>query len=257
MALSANLARLLAALVVTLSAVSTAGAQGGPLGIGKEPPEALFREAFATPYAQALLKQFAANVRKDGDAVCLREKGLDDAALIARGRALWEGHAVQTLKTLDAIYDYKAYEAELGRSTVAEFERLKSDGGVKKLVQTFRPAKLAHVTDFILEQFDRYVLIARIKLDPVAPVARGETEIMKDNPSEAMRANPVKATEDAVQAYLDKHSTKRIDRYIELLDAVEAAAPKGIRKEEAIKHGPMSYFAGADKELAEICVGRR
>ena len=253
----ANLTKLLIAFVIMLAAVSTAAAQGGPLGMWPDKPDALVRDALSTPYANALLKQFAANVRKDGDAACLKEKGLDDATLIARGRALWENRGVQTLRTLDEIYDRKAYEAALGQGVLAEIERLKRDAGVKKLIAITRPLKLAVTTDFILEQFDRYVLIGRVKLDPVSPVARGETEIMKNNPTEAMRANPTEAAEAAVQAYLDKNSTKRIDRYLDLLDAVAAAAPKGIRKDEIVKLGPMTYFAGADKDLAEICVGRR
>jgi hypothetical protein len=93
----------------------------------------------------------------------------------------------------------------------------KRDPDVKTLIALNRPAQLAKVVDTLMEQFDRYVLIARIKLDPVSPIARGEAELMKDNPTEAMRANPTQATEAAVQRFLDKHKSPRIDRYLDLL----------------------------------------
>jgi hypothetical protein len=120
-----------------------------------------------------------------------------------------------------------------------------------------RLARLAKVLDTIMEQFDRYALIARIKLEPVSPIARGEPELMKDNPTAAMRANPTQATEAAVQRFLDKRKSPRIDRYLDLLDAVEAATPKGFNPQAALKLGPMAYFAGAERDLAELCVGRR
>ena len=138
---------------------------------------------------------------------------------------------------------------------MAEIERLRRDPGVKALIALYRPAQLAKVVDTVMEQFDRYVLIARIKLDPVSPIARGETELMKDNP--AMRANPTQASEAAVQRFLDKHRSPRIDRYLDLLDAVEAATPKGFRTQAALKLGPTAYFAGVERDLAELCVGRR
>jgi hypothetical protein len=33
--------------------------------------------------------------------------------------------------------------------------------------------------------------------------------------------------------------------------------PKAIKREAALKVGPMHYLAGADRDLAELCVGRR
>jgi len=66
-----------------------------------------------------------------------------------------------------------------------EIERLERDPDVKALIALDRPARLAKVVDTIMEQFDRHVLIGRIKLHPVSPIARGEAELMKDNLTEA------------------------------------------------------------------------
>jgi hypothetical protein len=128
---------------------------------------------------------------------------------------------------------------------------------VRTLIALDRPARLAKLGDTIIEQFDRYVLIRRIKLDPVSPVARGETELIKDNPTEAMRVSPAQATEAAVQRYLDQHRSARIDRYLDLFDAVEAATPKGFSTQAALKLGPTAYFAGVERDHAELCIGGR
>ena len=249
----------LLALVIVLAAASPAQAQG-PFARQSEPADKLVREALDTPYATALLKTFAASVRKDGDPACLQAKALDDAALIERGRALWQRYGVQMMKVLDENFDRPAYQAALsagaGPKAAAEIERLRRDPDVKKFIAVYRPARLAKVVDSIVENFDRFVLIGRIKLAPTHPVARGETELMKDNPTEAMRANPTEAAEVAVQQFLSRRPSRRVDRYLDLVDAVETAMPKGYAK-SALKLGPMAFFAGAEGDLAELCVGRR
>ena len=249
----------LLALVIVLAAASPAQAQG-PFARQSEPADKLVREALDTPYATALLKTFAASVRKDGDPACLQAKALDDAALIERGRALWQRYGVQMMKVLDENFDRPAYQAALsagaGPKAAAEIERLRRDPDVKKFIAVYRPAQLAKVVNSIVENFDRFVLIGRIKLAPTHPVARGETELMKDNPTEAMRANPMEATEVVVEQFLSRHPSRKVDRYLDLVDAVETAMPKGYAQ-TALKLGPMAYFAGAERDLAELCVGRR
>jgi hypothetical protein len=245
----------LLALVAVLALTGVACAQEGPRGLWPDTPESLARDAVSTPYADALLKQFVANVRKDGDAACLQAKGLDDAALTARGRSLWQVRGVQTLTLFEQAYDRKVYEEAVaeaaGRDVPAELERLRKDAGVKKLIEISRPLKLANAINHLVEEFDRYVLVARIKLDPVHPLGRGESD------SDTVRANPVKATQTAIQQFYDRQSSKKVERYLDLVDATTRASPKGFKKEELRKLGPTEYFAGADKELAEMCIGKR
>jgi hypothetical protein len=242
------------ALTIALAIASPARAQG-LLGMWLDPPDKLVCEALDTAYARAILKTFAASVRRDGDPACLDAKALDDAALVAGGRVLLQRYGVQTMKIVDENIDRAAYQSALsasaGPNAAAEFERLKRDPGVKALIAFDRPARLAKAVDTILEQFDRYVLIARIKLDPISPIARGEAA-RQDNPSEAMRANPTPAAEAAVQRFLERHPSPRIARYLDLLAAAE---PVGARS--AAKLGPMVYFAGAERGLAALCVGHR
>jgi len=248
-----------AAFAITLAAAFPARAQG-LFGPSPEPAEKRVSETIRTPYFQALLQNFVESVRKSGNPACLQAKALDDAALVARGQALFQRYGVQMTKLLDEGFDRAAYEAALraaeGPDAAAEIERLKRDGDVMTLIALYRPAQLAGSADRIMEQFDRYVLIKRIKLYPVAPIARGETELT-DHPSAAMRANPTQAAEAAVEQFVDEHPSPGIDRYLELLDAADGAMQKAIKKEVALKLGPTAYFAGVERDLAELCVGSR
>src|SRR5687768_6345847 len=105
------LARFLLAATVALAATLPVSAQG-LFGMA-EPADALIRDALASPQGEALLKTFAANVRKSGDPSCLQAKALDDAALVAGGRALLQRRGVQTMKILDENFDRAAYQAAL------------------------------------------------------------------------------------------------------------------------------------------------
>ena len=87
-----------------------------------------------------------------------------------------------------------------------------------------------------------------IKLGTISPIGRGEPE-----PPE----NPTDAAEAAVQRYVDEHPSEQVERYFDLLDAVEAATPKGFTPAAGTKIGPMAFFAGADRDLVDLCIGRR
>ena len=248
--------RLLLAAVVLVAAAPPASAKGGPLGLWPQRPEASMDEALETPYARALLKQFAANVRKDGDAACLQEKGLDEAALIKRGRALVHTYGVQTIKLMEENFDDAAAQAAFAESAGPkareEYQRLLRHPDVARFESINRPILLAVATDMVFEQFDRYLLIARIKLDPASPDARGESD------NEVTRADPVPKAKAAGMRFIEtKASPAAMDKYFDLTQQYLAANRRGIRKEGLGKLTPMNFFAGADKDLAELCVGKR
>lgn len=240
--------RLLLALTIALAAALPARAQG-LVGMSPAEAEALTRAALETPYGQAHLKRFATSVRRDGDAACLQAKSLDDAALVARGRALLQHYGVQMVKVLNENFDRAAYQEALSAASepdaAAEMERLNDDPAVKKFIELYRPARLVKVLDSLTEQFDRYVLIGRFNLASVSAVARGDPT---DDPTDSAEA--------AAQKYLEEHPSEQVERFLDLQDAVQAAMLKGY-KAAAMKMGPMAYFAGADRDLAELCVGKR
>jgi hypothetical protein len=243
------LARLLLVATVTLAALP-ASAQG--LFGTSEPVDRLVSDALATPYAEAMLKRFAASVRKSSDPACLQAKAPDDAALIARGRALLQRRGEQMVRILGESIDQDKLRAALKEAgepdAMAELERLSAEPDVKAFIALYRPARLAKVLDNMMEQLDRYVLVGRIKLDAVAPMARGEPD---------MPENPTESAEAATQKYVDEHPSDNIERYMDLQDAVEAARPKSFKPDAARNFGPMEFFAGLDGDLADVCIGKR
>ena len=238
--------RTMLTLTVALAATLPARAQF-PLPV--EPADALVRAAFDTDYGRALMDTFAVSARRNGDPSCLEAKTLDAAALAGHGRALFQRYGSRMVETLNANFDRSAYQSALsastGRNATAELERLERDPVVKKLIALNRPAK---VLDSLVESFDSYVMIKRIKLDPVGPLGSGDPELLRKNPTEA--------TEAAVQRFVDEHPSRRLDRYFELVEAREAASVKGFTA-VAMKLGPVAYFGGVETDLAELCVGRR
>lgn len=217
-----------------------------------EPADHLMADALASPQGEALLRTFVANVRKSGDPACLRAKALDDAALTARGRALLLRRGVQAIGILDEKLDRAAFQAALAESgepgAVDEMRRLRDEPDVKVFLELYRPVQLAQVLDRALEQFDRHVLIARIRLDPVSPIARGEPDPIKDSLMEAAEA--------AAQKHLEDNPSSQTERFLDLSDVVVAATSKGFSPKAAANIGPMQLFAGVEGDLAELCVGK-
>ena len=242
-------ARLLLTFTIAFAAAWPARAQG-LIGLSPADVEVLIGAALDAPFGQLHLKNFVAAVRRDGDAACLQAKTLDDAALFARGRALLQRYGVQTMKVLTDNFDRVAFQAALQEAgeadAAAEIDRLEGDPDVKQFIELYRPARLARALSQVTEQFDRYVLIARIKLYAISPIARGEPDA----------ENPTEATEAAVQKHLEEHPSDQVERYLDLQDAVETAMPKGLRA-GAKNIGPMAFLAGADRDLAELCVGKK
>lgn len=217
---------LLVAFAVVLGAVLPANAKGGPLGFWPEPADAVMHEVVETPYAEVLLKRFAANVRKNGDAACLLEKRLDEGELISRGRTLFQTYGVRFMKLQDENFDDAVARATFaaleGSDARAELDRLMQHPDVQKLEALYRPIPLAKLLETILEQFDQYLMIAGITLDPASPVAR--------NPDLA-RVHPVLPAEAAVQAFLEKNpSPKVIDRFLDLMEAELVATNRAVKK---------------------------
>lgn len=95
----------------------------------------------------------------------------------------------------------------------------------RRYVAIERPWRLARVADFILEQFDRYVLINRLKLRPVSPAASGNEALLKRSPEETVEA--------ALEDYRDKTRSASLQRFLDLSDAWVDAMTAAIKPEAA------------------------
>jgi hypothetical protein len=100
----------------------------------------------------------------------------------------------------------------------------------------------------LLDQFDRHLLVARIKFDTISPEGRGEP---------ALPENPTAATEAAEQEFYDKAASPQLTRYLELLHAATIAMQKAIRLDKAETFSSKLIFDGVESDLAELCIGGR
>jgi hypothetical protein len=241
---------ILLAVTLLLFAAPQAGAQA-VLVISSEPREALVRDALATPYAEAMLAPLVEAVRRNADAACLRDEGLDDAAILMRGRVLLAQGGIRMFKGFDEAFDRAAWQAALtasaGAEAIAEIERLERDPAIRHLNGLHRTRQFADWMDMLVEMFDRYVKVARVRLDPISPISRGE-----QGPT-----HPGEAADAAVRSYVEANPSPAIERYLDLMDATHDAMDKGMSPAVGDKIGPMKIFAGADRALAELCIGRR
>src|SRR5262249_34610997 len=163
--------KILCVLTITLSVTMPARTQN--LLFTPEPQEKVIADAFNTPYANALLKRFSDVVRKEGDRACLAAKGLDEAALIARGRGIFQRYGLQMVKDAEATVDRSAFEAAFAESVgldgLAELARLMQHPDVKAYWAVARTLRMAALSELTVRYFDLYVERSGLKFDDISP----------------------------------------------------------------------------------------
>lgn len=206
------------------------------------------RDAFASPYGKALTAELGNSLRKNADPVCLKEKGMEAGQLEARGRDLLIKWGARSSETLAALIDEKNYN-DLFTAT-AELEQLKQNADVKRYLAIAAPAQQANLLETTLENFERYVLIRRIKLTPVHPLATGNVQLEARNPTEA--------TEKAIEKFVASRKSAALERYLDLSDQAAAALKASMKKDKVIASGGgPNLFNGVEADLAELCIGYR
>jgi hypothetical protein len=217
---------------------------------GQTPAEraALVRDAFASDYGKALTAELGKSLRKDADPACLKAKGLEADQLEARGRDLLVNWGTNFAESTAAFLDMKAFAENFPAS--AELEQLKQDPDVKQYLAISEPARQATLLDMIVENFSRYVLINRIKLAQLAPLATGNQELLSKNPTDAVQ--------DALDKFVESRKSAALDRFLDLSDQAVEVFKGSIRKDEAVAlGGPHAFFKGVEADLAELCIGKR
>src|SRR5262249_26254429 len=109
------------------------------------------------------------------------------------------------------------------------------------------PSRQAAVLDATFEQFDRYMLVRRIKLTAVSPLGTGNEALMKMNPTEAAEAD--------VDKYVEANNTAALKKFQKLSGQSLAASSAATKLERARKTGPLEFLDGIDADLAELCIG--
>ena len=225
-----------------------------------QPPEevradipSLVRDAFDSGYGKALVAELGKSLRKDADAACLSAKGIAPDQLEQRGHDLIVKWGLRMRGTYNSFVDPKVYDekfaASSGRGAAAELKRLRNDADVKRVLELERPIRLASIVDSVFEQFERYLLVKRIKLTAVSPLGTGNDALLKMNPTEA--------AEEKVDKFVAASKSPALKKYLKLAQQSVAANVAAMKKEETSKAGPGAFFGGVEADLAELCIGAK
>jgi hypothetical protein len=212
-----------------------------------EQPVIFVPAAFASPYGRALIAELGRALRADADPACLNSKAIATDQLEQRGEALLVKWGTRAMETARSYVDFEVYEKSFPAS--AELKGLREQPQIKRYLDIEQPIRLAKVLDFIFEQFDRYVLLNRIKIAPVSPAASGNIDVL--------RANPTEAAEEALDDFIETNKSPQIERFLALSEQATEATQGAIKKEQAVRAGPGTFYRGIELDLAELCIGLR
>jgi hypothetical protein len=204
----------------------------------------LVREAFDSAYGKALTAELGKSLRASADPACLADKSLTTDRLEPRGRDIVIKWGTRMMEGASAIIDQQTAANPFPGAT--ELERLKRNADVKRYLAMEEPLRQAKILDLIFEQFDRYVLIKRIKLEAVSPLGTDNQDLL--------RLNPSKAVTDAQEKFFAGHPSKALRRLMELSEQEANARTAATKKILVVPPLPHTFFQGVENDLAELCI---
>jgi hypothetical protein len=211
----------------------------------------LVRGAFDTAYGKALVAELGKSLRKDADPACLTAKSIKPDQLEQRGRDLIIKWGEKIMLTANSFIDPKLYEEKFAASSgpyaSAELKRLRSDAVVKRSLELELPVRQAKVLDMTFEQFDRYMLVKRIKLTPVSPIETANQALMKVSPADA--------AEEKLDKFLSASKSPALKKFNDLSQQSLVASGAATKLEDLAKAGPGVFLDGVESDLAELCIG--
>jgi hypothetical protein len=235
------------AIVLILGSAAAPALAQLPTSGPTEQPVTFVPAAFASPYGRALIAELGRALRADADPACLNSKAIAADQLEQRGEALLIKWGTRAMEIARSYVDFEVYEKNFPAN--AELKGLREQPQIKRYLDIEQPIRLAKVLDFIFEQFDRYVLLSRIKIAPVSPAASGNIDVL--------RANPTEAAEEALDDFIETNKSAQIERFLALSEQATEATQGAIKKEQAVRAGPGTFYRGIELELAELCIGLR
>lgn len=210
-------------------------------------PVARVREALVSSYGQALIAEFGTNLRAGADAACLDSKGITADQLAARGLALMTKWGTRMAETSDSLIDKKVYAEKF--SGHAELAKLRQDASVQRYLAVAQPIQSATTLNSIFEQFDRYIMLKRIKLSPTSPAASGNEVLMNKDPAGDAG--------EKLEKFVAASKSAALKRYLALTRQDAAARTGSIRKADLLQAVPTTFFQGVETDLAELCITKR
>src|SRR5262245_45703339 len=208
------------------------------------------RTAFEQPYGKALVAEAAKVFRKSADPRCLAEKKLDEPQLEAKARELLVRYGTRMNEVYAGLIDVKklqaALEARAGLGAKDELVRLRSAPEVVEFKKLSAPARFLSTAEHILEAFETYLLIQRIRLAArISPLATGDERLVQLS----------EETEKSIEPLLAGKHPPALARYLELSEIIREEGAKIIDHQGMLRFGgPSGFFRGVEAELAEICL---
>jgi hypothetical protein len=221
-------------------------------------PAKFVATAFAQPYGQEVVTQFAAALSESADPACLRSSGISKEHLAHRARALLLERGSYMLERLVSTIDRAAYKSYLhgriGSEGVAEFERLRTDPTVRAYMAVDEPAELAFIAQYIVENIRRYAMIMRISF------ARPFSPLSTDIPS-LDNLDPTDKVDAALKKMIAEDMSGALTRYSEMVAISLKPFHDATNTDRAMKFGPGELLARPRKdnkdlynELVDLCV---
>jgi len=204
----------------------------------------LVREAFASPYGLALTAELGKSLRASADPACLADKGLSADQLEPRGRDVVIKWGTRMMESAGALIDQQ--NAANPFPDAAELDKLRRNADVQRYLAIDEPRRQARILDLVFEHFDRYVLISRIRLGAVSPLATGNNDLLGRNPSEA--------TEDALERFVAKNKSSLLRRFLQMSEQAALVQQAAIKKVTSPPPLPHTFFRGVENDLAELCI---
>jgi len=233
----------------TVAAATAAHAQIDSFLPEITPAEAA-RTAFEQPYGKALAAEAAKVFRRSADPRCLAEKKLDEPQLEAKARELLVRYGTRVSEAYAGLMDMKkleaALEARAGPGVKNEIARLRSSPEVVEFNKLSAPARFLRTAEHILEAFETYLLIQRIRLAaPISPLATGDDRLVQLS----------EEAEKSIEPLLAGKHPPALARYLELSEIIGEEGAKIIDHRGMLRFGgPSSFFRGVEAELAELCL---
>lgn len=208
---------------------------------------ALVREAFRSGYGEALTVELGKALRAGADPACLASNAIAPGQLESLGLGMMVKWGTRMMETSESVVDKKLHAEKFPAS--AEFAKLQADRVVARYVDIAQPMRQARILDSIFEQFDRYVLLKRIKLAAISPAATGNEALLNKNPSDA--------TEAKLDQFMAAQKSAALKRYLVLAEQDAAARAGAVRQGQPLQPVPTMFLQGIEADLAELCIANR
>jgi hypothetical protein len=243
--------RLLVALAVLLSQ----GAAAAPRFVEDASMPVTAQEAFAGRYGQAIVDALGKALNKNADPACLAAKRIAREQLRGLGEAMLVRQGQARIDRMMTLVDPAKADAEFvrlgGPGAHDEWRTLLADPAIVEYNRLWRPARLVGLVDGTAENFGRYVLLRRIKLDEFNPLATGDSALLEL--SEAIEDEAVEAAE----AHRKTNDTPAMQRFHQMSEWVAEALQAAADQNELLSYGPTQWMVGLDEDLRALCIGTK